>query len=122
MYYIISALIGSPRGVEDCLERGYCLREKAERGTDYSNCCATHAEVNSIISSSRDQMIGSTLYLVGKEVKTDEYVKNSEPCSLCKRIIINAGISRVIVRISKLEYKIFIIDNWKNTESITGGY
>lgn len=96
---------------------------------DYCNCLSVHAEQNAIISASRDQMIGSTLYLVGWEVHSSrpfyelgDYVKNPEPCSLCKRLIINAGIKEVIVRINKENYSVYNVDLWKNTESIIGGY
>ena len=46
--------------------------------------------------ASRDKMIGATLYLVGRDVKTGEKLSVSEPCSMCKRMIINAGITDVV--------------------------
>ena len=60
-----------------------------------------HAEANAIICASRRDMIGATLYLVGKEVPTGEYVKDAMCCSMCKRLVINAGIEKVIVRDDK---------------------
>lgn len=50
--------------------------------------------MNCIISASRKEMIGSTLYLVGFE--DDKLIENCEPCNICKRLIKNAGISRVV--------------------------
>ena len=118
---ISSGFNGSPRGVKDCYDIGHCLRQDSPRGIDYSSCVSCHAEQNAIISASREQMIGSTLYLVGINQEDNSYVENSEPCSLCKRMIINSGISQVIVRI-KDDYKKFNVDGWKNIDSITGGY
>ena len=68
------------------------------RGERYELCRSVHAEANAIISAPRDKMIDATLYLVGKEVSTGDYVKNAVCCSMCKRMVINAGIARVIVR------------------------
>lgn len=119
---------GAPRGLASCLEQGECLRRESERGKDYSNCCSVHAEQNAIISASRRDLIGGILYLTGFECdffKTSSkplcYVNEPSPCSLCKRMIINAGIEKVIVRINKDEFKEFIVKDWK-VNDIVGGY
>ena len=67
-------------------------------------------------------MIGSTLYLVGKEVSTGEYVKNANPCSMCKRQIINSGIETVIIRDDNETYRVIDVnDEWiTNDESLEG--
>ena len=84
-------------------------------------CRSVHAEMNAVISASRDQMIGGTLYLSGREVSTGEYVKNSMSCSLCKRVIINSGIERVIIRDSDEDYRIIEVMEWvMNDESVSG--
>ena len=91
------------------------------RGERYELCRSVHAEQNAIISASRDKMIGSDLYLVGKDHKTGEYVKGASPCMLCKRFVINAGIKRVIARENKAEYTIYDVNEWiKNDESLEG--
>ena len=119
---ISSGFNGAPRGITSCMERSGCLRENSKRGTDYSNCLSTHAEMNAIISASRQEMIGSTLYLVGKDRLTKNYIENPSPCSICKRLIINAGIKEVIVRaISSEAYIKFNVSDWKE-QDITGGY
>ena len=112
---------GAPRKLTSCLETGKCLREDSERGTDYSSCISCHAEMNAIISASRQEMLGSILYLVGKEAATGEYVENPAPCSICKRLIINAGIERVYIRLSKTKYDLIETCDWKQ-EDIVGGY
>lgn len=111
---------GSPRGIINCIDEGICNRESCDRGTGYENCIAVHAEMNAIISSKRSDMLGSSIYLVGKEID-GSYVKKGEPCSICKKIILNAGIKKVIIRITKNEYKIIDTENWKR-ENLVGGY
>ena len=103
---ISTGYVGAPRGRANCCDLGYCVRERLDipRGQRYEMCRSVHAEQNAIISASRNDMLGAVLYLVGKEVKTGEYVKNARPCTLCERFIINAGIKRVIVRDTKEEY------------------
>lgn len=120
---IASGFNGSPRGMQSCLDMNRCMRANAERGTDYSSCTSIHSEQNAIIHASREQMLNSDLYLVGIEQSTGNYVENAEPCSLCKRFIINAGIKNVYVRVNKTEYKLFKVDDWKkDISSIIGGY
>jgi deoxycytidylate deaminase len=84
------------------------------------NCRSVHSEANAIIAASRDDMIGSTLYLVGKE-STGEYVTGTEPCSMCKRMIINAGIKTVIVRDDKTKYRFFNVQDWIDKDDSLSG-
>ena len=85
---------GSPRGEENCCDTGKCWREehKVPHGERYEKCCAVHAEMNAIISASRKDMIGSTLYLASDQ-------PNAEPCSICRKLIKNAGISNIIYKL-----------------------
>ena len=120
---ITTGFNGASRGVESCLSRGKCLRENAERGFDYNNCLSVHSEQNCIIHASREQTLDSDMYLVGLNKSDDSYVDNAAPCALCKRMIINAGIERVIVRINKEEYIIYEVDDWKkDINKLIGGY
>ena len=116
---------GAPRGITSCLDKCKCLRANSERGKDYANCMAVHAEQNAIISASRQEMIGSTLYLTGylcdNRLNQISYVENPSPCSLCKRMIINSGIERVVVRVSKENYMQFNPISWGEID-IIGGY
>lgn len=114
---------GAPRGRKNCDELGYCVREKLNipRGERYELCRSVHAEQNAIISASRKDMIGATLYMVGKDSKTLEYVENSSSCSMCKRVVINSGITKVIVRDSKDKYREIDVQDWiNNDESLDG--
>ena len=120
---VSTGYVGAPRGRENCCDLGTCVREelKIPRGERYELCRSVHAEMNAVISASRDQMIGGTLYLSGREVSTGEYVKNSMSCSLCKRVIINSGIERVIIRDSDEDYRIIEVMEWvMNDESGSG--
>ncbi|MGN1457646.1 MAG: deoxycytidylate deaminase [Acutalibacteraceae bacterium] len=120
---ISTGYVGAPRGRKNCIDLGVCVREnlKVPRGERYELCRSVHAEQNAIIHASRDDMIGSTLYLVGKDAKTGEYVENASACSMCKRMIINAGIEQVIIRNNKTHYTVVNVSDWVfNDESING--
>ena len=115
---------GAPRGLTSCLDRGFCLRQDCPRGTGYEKCVSVHAEMNAIISAARKDMIGGTMYLVGKECDNGvptKYVENPAPCSLCKRMIINAGIKKIVIRESERVFKELDPYYW-HEEDITGGY
>ena len=114
---------GAPRGRKNCSDLGFCLREKMNipRGERYELCRSVHAEANAIISAARSEMIGSTLYLVGKDAKTGEIVHNANSCSMCKRMIINAGIARVVVRNSPTDFTALYVQDWvENDGSLSG--
>lgn len=114
---------GAPRGRNNCTSVGKCIREemKVPRGERYELCRSVHAESNAIISASRQEMLGSTLYLVGKDVRTGEYVAHSSSCSMCKRLVINAGIQKVVIRDDAQNYRVVEVEDWINhDESIEG--
>lgn len=103
---------GSPRGQENCCDKGVCKRQELNvpPGERYELCCSVHAEQNAIISASREQMIGATLYLTGIEMGTGKYVKNAMPCDLCKRFIKNSGIAKVIIRDTRTEFREYNVE------------
>ena len=105
---------GAPRGRKNCIDLGYCRREKMNipRGERYELCRSVHSEANCIISASRRDMIDSTMYLVGKDAQTGELVKNATSCAMCKRMIINAGIKTVIVRDTQTQYRVINTEDW----------
>lgn len=114
---------GAPRGRENCCNLGVCIREKLAipRGERYELCRSVHAEANCIISAARRDMLDATLYLVGKDKKTGEYVENTSSCSMCKRLIINAGIKSVVIRNNKNENVTVQVEDWIiNDESLDG--
>ncbi len=111
---ISTGYTGAPRGRKNCLDIGTCERErlKIPRGQMYEKCRSVHAEANAIISASRRRMIGSTLYLVGRDKPTGELIADANSCSMCKRLIINAGIEHVVIRETGNEYKTIDVCDW----------
>lgn len=105
---------GAPRGRKNCTDMNFCMREhlKIPSGERYELCRSVHAEANAIISASRRDMIGSTLYLVGRDAKSNELLSNTTSCMMCKRQVINAGIETVIIRNSPTEYTIVPVSDW----------
>jgi dCMP deaminase len=104
---------GAPRGRKNCCDLGFCTREHLNipAGERYELCRSVHAEQNAIISCSRRDMIGSTLYLVGRDAKTNELI-TAAPCSLCRRFILNAGIERVVCRMGESEMEVIDTSDW----------
>jgi len=112
---------GAPRGRVNCSDAGRCARAelKIPSGQRYELCRSVHAEANAIISASRRDMIGSTLYLVGRDASTHELLHDAMSCSMCKRLVINAGIEKVIIRTDKDSFRIIEVADWiKNDDSI----
>ena len=88
---------GAPRGEVNCIDCGHCEREANDvpKGERYELCRAVHAEQNAIISTARREMVGGTIYIVGIEAK-DGFYANPAPCLICRRLIVNAGITRCV--------------------------
>ena len=105
---------GAPRGRKNCSDLDYCQREKlgVPRGQRYELCRSVHAEANAIISASRADLLGSTLYLACHDAQSNEMDGAVEPCSMCKRLILNAGIERVVIRVNQDEFREIMVDSW----------
>ena len=105
---------GAPRGRANCCDRGTCIREELNipRGERFELCRSVHGEANAIIAASREQMLGAVLYQTCVHPHTGEIIGDIDSCQMCKRLIINAGISRVICRDTKTEYKIINVEDW----------
>ncbi len=122
---ISTGYVGAPRGRKNCSDLGVCIRQKMNipRGERYELCRSVHAEANAIISAERERMIGSALFLSGKEAATGEYIANSCSCSMCKRMIINAGIKTVYVRDDESRYRAIPVQRWiEEDESLEGEF
>ena len=116
---------GAPRGRKNCSDLNLCMRDKLNipRGERYEMCRSIHAEANAIIAASREEMIGSTLYMSCIDPKTGEVAPGMSSCAMCKRQIINAGIERVIVRDSAEDYRIIEVADWvTDDDSLTGQF
>ncbi len=116
---------GAPRGRGNCIELGFCVREQLNipRGERYELCRALHAEQNAIINASRDQMLGATLYLVGEDSQSGQLLGDVCSCAMCKRMIINAGIDRVLIRTTPDTYKTVDVRDWiREDDSLSGRF
>lgn len=103
---------GSPRGEENCCDRGTCKRANVERYSNYESCDSVHAEQNALIATSHERLIGATVYLACEEYGLDKIKSdlrdeevigyyedmNPVPCGICARMLKNAGIVRVVSR------------------------
>jgi dCMP deaminase len=105
---------GAPRGRKNCIDLGHCTRESMHipSGQRYELCRSVHAEQNAIISAARKNTIGGTLYLTGRDAKTGAVLPDATPCSLCRRMIINAGIQTVICRSGEDDYTVTEVQEW----------
>lgn len=122
---IATGYAGAPRGRKNCTDLGYCIRRQMNipRGERYELCRSVHAEANAIISAEREKMIGATMYISGREADSLEYIKNSNSCSMCKRLIINAGIRSVFIRDTDEAYREIDVNDWIiNDESLDGNF
>ena len=116
---------GAPRGRENCIDLGYCSKKKFFpdlRHAGYDACRSVHAEMNALISGARKDMLGGTLYLVQYRTDSGEYEKNPGCCQMCRKLIINAGISTVVVRDSSENgYQVIDINEWIENDDLLKG-
>lgn len=100
---------GSPRGEENCCDRGTCKRVNAQRYSGYEKCDSVHAEQNAMLEACRKDMMGATIYLACEEAKLNQFSafereitwhedEGPIPCPICARMIKNAGITRIVNR------------------------
>ncbi|MDR1328122.1 MAG: cytidine deaminase [Oscillospiraceae bacterium] len=105
---------GAPRGRKNCLDLGKCTRDELNipSGERYELCRSVHAEANAIISAARRDMLGATLYLAGQNCKTNELLSDTTSCLMCRRLIINAGITKVVCRTGEDEFTVTPVRDW----------
>ena len=116
---------GAPRGRQNCTDIMFCLRDKLNipRGERYELCRSVHAEANAIIAASREQMLGATLYMACVNAQTKQLEAGTSSCMMCKRQIINAGISTVVVRDTKDDFRVINVADWiENDDSLSGTF
>lgn len=124
---------GAPRKVCDCMEDGYCNLQLARRklqstrrGTMYEQCTSVHAEQNALLFADKDKLEGATMYLVGKQIidldGKFQYVPEPSPCHICKKLIINAELEKVVVRLKEGHSITYPVDGWLSKNEILGGY
>lgn len=111
---IATGYVGAPRKTKDCLERGFCLRDqlKIPHGQRYELCRSCHSEQNAIINSARAgvSLLGGNMYiyLMSREGK----VSDALPCFICKKMIINAGLEKVVCSTKEGGVRSFFVKDW----------
>lgn len=105
---------GAPRGRKNCVDLGRCTREELHipAGERYELCRSVHAEANAILSAARSEMLGGDLYLAGHDAKTGALLSDATSCAMCRRLIINAGIVRVVIRRTPDQFDIVHVADW----------
>ena len=103
---------GAPRGRKNCADLNFCTRMKMNipSGERYELCRSVHAEANCIISAARKDTLGSTLYMACRNPETGALIPDSTSCSMCRRLIINAGIKRVVIRDTPTDYRVVDVE------------
>ena len=111
---------GAPRGRANCSDLGYCSREAMNipRGQRYELCRSVHAEANAIISASRRDMVGGTIYLVGRNAATGELLNDATSCSMCRRLVINSGLEKVVIRKTETEFEVVNVSDWVEEDDL----
>ena len=114
---------GAPRGRQNCSDLNCCMRDKLNipRGKRYELCRSVHAEANAIIAAARERMLGATIYMACVDSKTNELVAGTNSCMMCKRLVINAGISRIIVRDTREDFRIIEVQSWIDDDDSLSG-
>ncbi len=114
---IATGYVGAPRKTKSCLEHDFCLRRKLNipSGTQYELCRSVHAEQNAIINAARagTSVYGGTMYIYGENRDSGETI-DAFPCFICKKMIINAGIEKVITSLKDkfTSYQEFTLEEW----------
>lgn len=103
---------GAPAGMKDCLEVGKCTRKELQipHGERYELCHSVHAEANAIIRASVDELRGATIYIAGSDLPCGECL--SEPCMMCKRMILNSRIAKVVYADGRNGFKVIDPKKW----------
>lgn len=112
---ISTGYVGAPRKTQDSLQHGFCLRDKLgiPHGQRYELCRSVHAEQNAIINAARAgvSLLGGDMFIYGSDPKSGQPV-DAFPCFICKKMIINAGLRRVICSTQDGGIQIFLVESW----------
>jgi dCMP deaminase len=112
---ISTGYVGAPRKTKSSFEHGFCLRDKLKipHGQRYELCRSVHAEQNAIINAARAgvSLLGGDIYIYGSVFGKDKRI-DAFPCYICKKMIINAGLTRVISSTEDGKMKIFRVSDW----------
>jgi dCMP deaminase len=112
---ISTGYVGAPRKTKSSHEHGFCLRDRLgiPHGERYELCRSVHAEQNAIINAARAgvSLLGGNMYIYGTIYNEDKPI-NAFPCFICKKMIINAGLDRIICSTAGGGKKAFRVSRW----------
>jgi dCMP deaminase len=112
---ISTGYVGAPRKTKSSHEHGFCLRDRLgiPHGERYELCRSVHAEQNAIINAARAgvSLLGGNMYIYGTVYGEGKPI-NAFPCFICKKMIINAGLDRIICSTTGGGKKIFRVNRW----------
>jgi len=112
---ISTGYVGAPRKTRDSLEHGFCLRDRLNipHGQRYELCRSVHAEQNAIINAARAgvSLLGGDMFIYGSDPKNGKPI-DAFPCFICKKMIINAGLVRVVCSTSVGSWQVFLVEDW----------
>lgn len=125
---IATGYAGAPRKTLDCFERGFCLREKLNipHGSQYELCRSVHAEMNCIINSARAgvSLLNGDIFIYGED--KDGRQIDALPCFICKKILINSGLNRIVCSAKNQEPRIFLVSDlvkdWREKDILDDKY
>lgn len=109
---------GPARRVVNCLDVG-CVKEilNLPHGRSYEDCPAVHAEENCVVNAARNgtSVLAGTLYIAG--IEQEGKLVEADPCARCKRILINAGVEKVVIRKEDGGIKHINVSEWINEDT-----
>jgi dCMP deaminase len=112
---VSTGYVGAPRKTKDSLIHGFCLRDRLgiPHGQRYELCRSVHAEQNAIINAARAgvSLLGGDMYIFGSDPASAKPI-DAFPCFICKKMIINAGLRRIVCSTEAGTAKIFTIEGW----------
>lgn len=112
---ISTGYVGAPRKTKSSHEHGFCLRDRLgiPHGERYELCRSVHAEQNAVINAARAGvcLLGGNMYIYGTIYGEDKPI-NAFPCFICKKIIINAGLDRIVCSTAGGKKKVFRVNQW----------
>jgi dCMP deaminase len=112
---ISTGYVGAPRKTKSSHEHGFCLRDRLgiPHGERYELCRSVHAEQNAIINAARAgvSLLGGNMYIYGTIYSEDKPI-NAFPCFICKKMIINAGLDRIVCSTAGGGKKAFRVSRW----------
>lgn len=116
---VATGYVGSPRKTKDCFERGNCLRTELNipSGQRYELCRSVHAEQNALINAARAgvSLLGGVIYLYSERLISNDFkIVEALPCFICKKMIINAGITNLVSLQVDGSLKKYSVEDWIN--------